>query len=85
MDGAFASAYRILDENSRVNNHPAVAAVRQTAEEARNNVHRAADHVRTTGGLLNRMAARRAPRQAGYAARLALDTLIATADRHDGD
>lgn len=83
MDGAFASTYRILDENPHLNSVSAVVAARATAEEARENVHRAAEAVRSASGFFGEMKAQRALRQAGYAAKLALDALVATADRHD--
>jgi hypothetical protein len=83
MDGAFASTYRILDENPRLASVPSVVACRATAEEARNNVHRAAEEAQNATGFFGRMMARRAVRQAGFAAKLALDALVATADRND--
>jgi hypothetical protein len=84
MDGAFASAYRILDENPRLNSVPAVIAARATAEEdARKNVHRAAETVRNVSGFVKSTWARYELRQAGYAAKLALDALVATPDKND--
>jgi hypothetical protein len=83
MDGAFASTYRILDENPRLNSVPAVIAARATAEDARKNVHRAAETVRNVSGFFKSTRARYELRQAGYAAKLALDALLATADKND--
>jgi hypothetical protein len=85
MDGAFASVCRIINENPTLARHPAVLNARVTAEEARKNVHRAAEALKATSGFWAKMVARRELRQAGYAFRLAYDALIATADKYEAE
>lgn len=80
MDNAFDSAFREIDKNPSLSIAPTVHAARSAAESARENVHRAAEAVRNTNGFLRSFWARHELRQAGYAAKLALDTLVATAD-----
>jgi hypothetical protein len=85
MDGAFASVCRIIDENPTLARHPAVFNARVTADEARKNVHQAAEALKATSGFWANMVARRELRQAGYAFKLACDALIATADKYEAE
>jgi hypothetical protein len=80
MDTAFETVFREIDKNPSLSSAPTVNAARSAAEVARENVHRAADAVRNTNGFLKSFWARHELRQAGYAAKLALETLVVTAD-----
>ena len=83
MDGAFRVVYRLLDDNPRLNDLAPIISARNVAEETQKGVHRAAETVQNASGVFGNIGANFELRRAGYAARLALDALVATIQMHD--